>query len=330
MLRIIAGLEQPDEGARADRRRRCHRRCRPMRRHVGMVFQNFLLFPHKTVAENIVFPLRMQRVGQGRARRAPGLGAEAAAAGRARRPLSQRAVRRPAAARGAGARPDLAAGAAAARRAAGQSRPRAALGDGGRDPPLPEAAGDPLRLRHAQSGRSADDERPDRRHAQRRASSRSPPRPRSTPTRRRRSSPASSAMPTASTASLQAIAGGTAQFNWKGTALAVPAPRNGQPGAACAFLHQVRGSGDRARRWRNRHAAATQRDRRHAARHHLQGPDRRTTSSLLKDGSEIVVSDAPRDLHLQPGEAVTVHLARQPRRHASWSERRWPRTAGSD
>ncbi len=29
-----------------------------------MVFQNFLLFPHKTAAENIVFPLRMQRVGR--------------------------------------------------------------------------------------------------------------------------------------------------------------------------------------------------------------------------------------------------------------------------
>jgi hypothetical protein len=28
---------------------------------------------------------------------------------------------------------------------------------------------------------------------------------------------------------------------------------------------------------------------------------------LLKDGTEIVVSGAPRELHLQPGEAVIVH-----------------------
>lgn len=61
LLRIIAGLEQPDEGE-------VHIAGRdvtdlpPYGRHVGMVFQNFLLFPHKTVAENIVFPLRMQNM----------------------------------------------------------------------------------------------------------------------------------------------------------------------------------------------------------------------------------------------------------------------------
>ncbi len=34
----------------------------PFRRNLGMVFQNYSLFPHMTVAENIAFPLRMRSV----------------------------------------------------------------------------------------------------------------------------------------------------------------------------------------------------------------------------------------------------------------------------
>jgi spermidine/putrescine ABC transporter ATP-binding subunit len=34
----------------------------PHRRDIGMVFQNYALFPHLTVAENIAFPLRQRRV----------------------------------------------------------------------------------------------------------------------------------------------------------------------------------------------------------------------------------------------------------------------------
>lgn len=63
LLRIIAGLELPDRGAvmvdGTD-----VTRLPPYRRRIGMVFQNFLLFPHKTVAENIIFPLRMQHIGK--------------------------------------------------------------------------------------------------------------------------------------------------------------------------------------------------------------------------------------------------------------------------
>lgn len=61
MLRIIAGLERPDTGRvlvdGVD-----VTALPPYKRGVGMVFQDFLLFPHRTVAENIMFPLRMQGV----------------------------------------------------------------------------------------------------------------------------------------------------------------------------------------------------------------------------------------------------------------------------
>jgi putative spermidine/putrescine transport system ATP-binding protein/spermidine/putrescine transport system ATP-binding protein len=61
MLRIIAGLEQPNEGE-VRIAGQVVTDMPPYRRRVGMVFQNFLLFPHKTVAENIIFPLRMQKL----------------------------------------------------------------------------------------------------------------------------------------------------------------------------------------------------------------------------------------------------------------------------
>jgi ABC-type Fe3+/spermidine/putrescine transport system ATPase subunit len=64
LLRIIAGLEMPDQGrvfiAGTD-----VTTLPPYARKIGMVFQNFLLFPHKRVGENIVFPLRMQGLARG-------------------------------------------------------------------------------------------------------------------------------------------------------------------------------------------------------------------------------------------------------------------------
>jgi putative spermidine/putrescine transport system ATP-binding protein len=38
----------------------------PYKRDIGMVFQNYALFPHMTVADNIAFPLQMRRVARGR------------------------------------------------------------------------------------------------------------------------------------------------------------------------------------------------------------------------------------------------------------------------
>ncbi len=36
----------------------------PHKRGIGMVFQNYALFPHMTVAENLAFPLQVRRMGR--------------------------------------------------------------------------------------------------------------------------------------------------------------------------------------------------------------------------------------------------------------------------
>ncbi len=60
-LRMIAGLEMPTEGTiRIDGEDVTDRP--PYEREIGMVFQHYALFPHKTVGENIGFPLKMRGV----------------------------------------------------------------------------------------------------------------------------------------------------------------------------------------------------------------------------------------------------------------------------
>ena len=63
LLSLIAGLAQPDEGQMlidgVDATRSA-----PYERDIGMVFQNYALFPHMTVEDNIAFPLRMRRQEQ--------------------------------------------------------------------------------------------------------------------------------------------------------------------------------------------------------------------------------------------------------------------------
>jgi len=60
-LRLIAGFEEPDGGEiRIDGR--VVNDLEPRDRGLGMVFQSHALFPHKTVAQNIEFGLRMKKV----------------------------------------------------------------------------------------------------------------------------------------------------------------------------------------------------------------------------------------------------------------------------
>jgi sn-glycerol 3-phosphate transport system ATP-binding protein len=67
-LRLIAGLETPNAG-RIRIAGEDVTELPPARRRLAMVFQSYALFPHLSVAENIVFGLRVRRVGGGERRR---------------------------------------------------------------------------------------------------------------------------------------------------------------------------------------------------------------------------------------------------------------------
>ena len=60
-LRILAGLEEPTSGSvyLGDRD---VTRLQPKDRDVAMVFQSYALYPHKSVADNIAYPLRVRKV----------------------------------------------------------------------------------------------------------------------------------------------------------------------------------------------------------------------------------------------------------------------------
>jgi putative spermidine/putrescine transport system ATP-binding protein len=67
-LRLIAGFERPDEGsvelAGADVTNRA-----PFERDVNTVFQDYALFPHMTIAENVGYGLRVKRVSRAERKR---------------------------------------------------------------------------------------------------------------------------------------------------------------------------------------------------------------------------------------------------------------------
>ena len=68
LLMVVAGFTTPDTGSvsigQAD-----ITRMPPYRRGIGVVFQNYALFPHMTVGENIAFPLRMRHIPRAKRRR---------------------------------------------------------------------------------------------------------------------------------------------------------------------------------------------------------------------------------------------------------------------
>src|SRR5262245_49651916 len=73
-LNCIAGLEQPTSGQIAvgestfvDTSRKVF--VPPEGRNLGMVFQSYALWPHKTIADNLAMPLQIRKIGKDEQRR---------------------------------------------------------------------------------------------------------------------------------------------------------------------------------------------------------------------------------------------------------------------
>src|SRR5690554_504713 len=67
LLRCIAGLETPDSGSIQINGKTVFDSASntvtpPEDRQIGMMFQSYALWPHMTIHENIMFPLKMQKV----------------------------------------------------------------------------------------------------------------------------------------------------------------------------------------------------------------------------------------------------------------------------
>ena len=63
LLKVVAGFEKPD-GGRVLIDGQEITALPPAKRDIGMVFQNYALFPHLTVRQNVAFPLEMRNVAR--------------------------------------------------------------------------------------------------------------------------------------------------------------------------------------------------------------------------------------------------------------------------
>ncbi len=164
LLMVLAGFIRPDQGSIRFGDAEVIRLA-PHKRDVGMVFQNYALFPHLDVAANIAFPLKLRRVpGAPRSSRRVEAALEMVKlAGYGARRVA-RALRRPAAARGARARDRVRAAHRADGRAAVGARQAAARADADRAAAAAREARHDHDLRDARPARGADDVGPRRRH----------------------------------------------------------------------------------------------------------------------------------------------------------------------
>ena len=142
----------------------------PAQRAIAMVFQSYALFPHLSVAENILFGLRVRKVPSDQRDAAPRTRRRAARTADAAAAQAGAALRRPAAARRAGTRDHRRGAGVPDGRAAVEPRRAASCRNAPRDPRAAAQARHHHGLRDARSGRGDVDGRsgrPDARGAHR-------------------------------------------------------------------------------------------------------------------------------------------------------------------
>ncbi len=162
LLRMIAGLEEISGGEILIGGRVVNNMT-PKERDIAMVFQNYALYPHMTVRDNMTLPPDAGAPAEGAGRRAGAQGGRHPGPERPARPLSAPAVRRPAPACGDGTLHRARSAGVPVRRTAVQPRRQAARADAHRDQGAASAAEDHVDLCHARPDRGDDDGRQDRR-----------------------------------------------------------------------------------------------------------------------------------------------------------------------
>ncbi|WP_341351003.1 ATP-binding cassette domain-containing protein [Nocardioides convexus] len=199
VLRLVAGFEQATDGT-VELGGVDVTRSAPFERDVHTVFQDYALFPHMSVLDNVGYGLRVRGTGKAarRARAQEALDTVRLGHLATRRPTQ--ALRRPAPAGRAGPGDRAGAAGAAPRRAARRARPQGCASRcRSSSSRLQREPGHHLRLRHPRPGGGADAQRPDRGLRRGADPADSAPRRRSTSSPPRRTSPGSSAPPTSST-----------------------------------------------------------------------------------------------------------------------------------
>ena len=160
-LRMIAGLEEITGGEIAIGGDVVND-VPPKDRDIAMVFQNYALYPHMTVAENMSFGLRLKRFPKAEIKQRVDEAARILDITELLEPQAEGALRRPAPARRDGPRHRAQSQGVPVRRAAVEPRRQAARADAHRDQEGAPEGAHHHRLRHPRPGRGDDAGRPRR------------------------------------------------------------------------------------------------------------------------------------------------------------------------